>query len=255
MRPFSTLLLLAGMLMTLASCASDSEPEYKAGSDSVSYLKSISQGKITAVYQMDGYACHERTAEAGGEWSGWKEVDPMDYDGLQMPIPARIVFHKGKMLTPLSLFNISTGPHPLYMPFMAYCNATGFSSDLYVSHAMTLDEETSTLSVEGSDCRVESASKNGLRLSVAESFTTWRGNAGEFRWTLSYEEGFYADGFNGKYVYSSKFDAYMGIIGMLRDRFGSGFDMNPYLTQDGIQLDNSYVDIDALEAAVRSYGE
>lgn len=247
-----TLLLLTALL-SLSSCSSDSEPDYIGGTSDKAYLSKLAIGKTAVSFQMDDYSVKEKYADQ----AKWQDFDVHEYYGWQVPFPARITFYKGSLLTPLSFFNISTGPHLLYLPFEAYKIATGFDGDIMVAHALSYDPEHGILAIDDEDvCNVTGASSGSLVIEYMTRFWTEDHGAGVWKWTMSYASSdFLRTPIDMANVYPSDGEAYLGVIEMMRREFGDSFDMNPYLVQEGMRSENSIVDLNELEAAVRAmYG-
>lgn len=247
-----TLLLLTA-LISLSSCSSDGEPDYIGDTSDKAYLSKLAIGKKAVSFQMDDYSVKEKYADQ----AEWHDFNLHEYDGWQVPFPARITFFKGSLLTPLSFFNISTGPHKLYLPFEAYKIATGFDGDIMVAHALSYDPVHGILAIdEGDECSVTAASSESLVIEYMSPFWTGDNRAGAWKWTMSYTSSdFLSAPVDMANVYSSEGEAYLGVIEMMRRKFGDSFDMNPWLAQEGMKSSNPIVNLDELEAAVRAmYG-
>lgn len=244
MKPQTSALLLLAALISLTACSSDNEPDSIVKSDN-GFLYSLAKGKQTISYQMYDYACFIQSYE-----SDWTELDLSQIDGLNMPVAARVTFHKGLLLTPLSLFNISTGPHTLYLPFEAYKIASGFDSDIMVSRPLDYDASSGTLTFDGGVCSVTDASSRQITIERMESNSI--GGYAESKWVMNYSSSDFLKGaVDMNNVYGSEGEACLGIIAMMRLQFGDSFDMNPYLAREGMRSADSIVDLNALEAEIR----
>lgn len=251
MKPHISTILLLAALLSLAACSSDDDPAFTDDAVRNAYLAKLTGGKITASFQMDDYAYMIKTQDS----EEWKSVNLDEYDGWQVPVPARIVFHKGELLTPLSLFNVSTGPHILYYPFEAYRIATGFYGNIFVSHPLEYDNEAETMTIYGGRYAVNAVSDRSIVIETLSRLEYVHGSS-DTKWVLSYSSSDFLQApiveFN---VYPSEGEACLGVIGMLRAEFGDSFDMNPYLMRKGMRVADSVVELDELEAAVRAkYG-
>lgn len=246
MRPFASAIYLIGAVLLLAACSSDDAPDYTEGSADNGFLSAIASGKTSASFQMDDYAFMHKSSTT----EEWSEVNLSEYDGWELPLPARIVFQKGELLTPVSLFHISTGPHILYLPFEAYKIATGFSEYIYVANPLAYDNSTGVLTIGGGCYSVSSASREAM---VIEQTDKIRSGG---KWTLSYAGSDFQTGtVNAKNIYRTEGEACLGIVGMIRATFGDTFDMNTYLAREGMRSSNPIVNLDELEATVRAmYG-
>lgn len=251
MKPQMSTLVLLAALLSLAACSSDNDPDFNYGNIDKAYLSKITEGNKTVSYQMDDFNVFEKYTYE----TEWRDLDIYEYSGWQVPLPARITFHKGELLTPLSLFNMTYGPHILYYPFEAYRIATGFDADILLAHALDYDMAHDVLTVDGGRFDVTSASSHAMEIQIKEIFGGADGVC-EWKWILSYEAAdFLKSAIDEKNVYHSEGDACLGIIQMLREQFGKSFDMNPYLAREGMSSSHPVVDIDALEEAVRhKYG-
>lgn len=237
----------------LAGCSNDDEPGQGRLSkgDGVEYIKSLTGGEASVAYKCNSLKLYDKSYKGSGKW---EEVNLYELDGWAPTAPMSMTIMEGRTWTPLELFDISMGPNPLYMPWMAYCRTTGFDKSLWIAAPVLYDEAENLLTILGHDFSVEGVGKASLTLSICNEYYKSSSDgsglypAGQFKEVVEYVKTDLEEQDRDKMMcFDTEQDAYRTMIKMLRDEFGDVFNLNDYLG-GSIILDEPMVDLNEIES-------
>lgn len=227
MRQIKFIIALALGLFLMTGCSDSDEPA-RIDTD---FLEELTRGTASTCYELVGTETYLKGPEPT---DNWVKQDMSEWDGWQCPGPSQLLIHEGKTCTPLELFQISYGPHPLYFPFEAYLRKTKSKIQFYVTRPFRYDSENNILTiVDGFSespfkYEVESADENGLTL-IYDSQSLCDGNDHYWKWILTYKKlSSNIEELKKNPLFDSNKEAKLAMIKLLRDEFGTSVDMNPY---------------------------
>lgn len=229
-------------VIALSSCTGDEANDYVDSQ----YLNSITRGETTTTYILKSEEEYKKLDESANY------VRVKDMVGGELPGSDIVIFHNGKSCTPLILFYESFGSHPLAHPLDAYRKKTGFTGNFYVTSRMEYDENTNKMTVGQYVYDVQSASKSELVLVHYSRYVEGAtGKKGTYKVILHYEVrqvevSLYAN----SYFYETDYDAYLGLLNLIRDELGSVINVNEYLAP-AFEYDDPIYDLDEIEAKLK----
>lgn len=178
----------------------------------------------------------------------WKEFDASSWDGLWPATPNMIVFHNGKVLTPLVLFS-SAGPNPLCIPWEKYVEKTGKKLHLYIGREVDFNESNNTIVVGDNEYDLLKFKANEIVISSISSYITAGTDKGgermEWRYYAPVDHTDLDEATD--ICFSSKREAYQFIIDRCRETFGDKLPISPNTPNEQVidfdllqqRLDNS----------------
>lgn len=180
----------------------------------------------------------------------WEEVDLTDYAGFSISLPYTIQISEGYTWSEYSLFDVTMGPNPLYMPWKIYCSKTGHSDQLFIISNMGYDEENQQLTIGDKSCHVESLEGDCITLSYESPYYYHSGDTsatGTDKQLIKYKLGDLSIEDKDSVLYfKSERELFRTLIDTLREYFGNEFNMNKYLYPK-ITLDSPMVNFDEIE--------
>lgn len=245
MKKIAIIPLFALLAALFFACTND-EPANIIDKD---YIKSLTRGETTTSYVMKSVELFDKSDATGNEYV---PVNLSNLLGWAPPGADIITIHEGNSCTPVSLFNLAKGPHPLCFPMMAYRKKTGFAGEVYVTRRMEYDEVNNRLTLDRYTYDIEAANETELILvNYSEYSGGVSGNGGFHKTILKYEvKKVDIEEIEKSFFYETDFDAYLGIIDIIRKEMGSVFDINPYF-EGFLKFPDGNVDLDRLEAKLR----
>lgn len=207
---------------------------------------SIAQGDSSIAYSLKNCEFMELNVDT----DTWEEVYMC---GFYHIVPSELVFYQGSFYQPLVLPRIGSS-NVLDLPFSVYCHVTGFSKKIYIGGPIKFKFENSILRLGCWTITLKTANDERIEFDMEMDRSI---DDSEWKACITYEanQELFQDLKNGL-QFDSIENAYLAIVKMIRNEFGSSFDMSPYLEEMGIHRESpSIVDVDELEREIRKmYG-
>lgn len=206
-------------------------------SEDFKILTRLAKGEVSMSFNIESVTLFQSDATTNFEW---EEVDLSEYSGFDISLPYTIHIAEGYTWSEYSLFDISLGPNPLYMPWEIYCSKTGHSDQLFIVSSMEYDEENQQVMIGDKSCHVESLEDDIITISYESQYSYWdnsenavaKGTDKEF---LKYRIGDLSIEDKDSVLYfTSEKELFRALIDTLREYFGNEFNMNEYLYPDVI---------------------
>ncbi|MDE6753710.1 MAG: hypothetical protein K2J82_03760 [Muribaculaceae bacterium] len=240
-KPVKLLFLLISLGMFLFSGCSNDEPN---GIDT-DLMNSLTRGTISTCYELISFDIYQKPDKPN---AGWEHLDLSDWVGYSCPSPSRMLIHDGKTWSPIELFNLIQGWHPLYYPWIAYQNKIESAVTVYVTRPFQFDSQNNSLQLDGRDYEVETANDNEMTLIYYSKYISEV--PGTDKYIMRYKKSS-ADmnSLSKNPFFESDKEAKLGIIELLRNELGNLFNINPYI-EPYVSFPNPLVNLDRIEEIV-----
>lgn len=212
------------------------------------YLMSLTRGETSACYKLKSTTLFEKRSEE----SDWEEINPSEMIGWATPAPVNLTISEGRTWIPMEWFDISIGPDPLFMPWLAYCRTIGSTKDIYIACPIVYDNESKELSMNDESYTVETFTESAIEIKHFSIFSYYsktdsKIQYGEYQCNLRYEKSELSlPAKDNILFFDSEKEAKLAVIQMIREKFGDVFNLNDYLGNE-IQLDNPIIDLREIE--------
>ncbi len=239
LKSIKALLSLAVAMILFTGCSSDDEP---SASIDINLMESLTRGTASITYSLESWEMYDKKDLPD---ASWEKIDLSDYVGISCPAPSRIIVHDGKTWSPLELFDLSRGWHPLYFPWLAYQVHKGANITPYVTRPFFFDANEGKLTLNGKTYEVKSANDNSL---VLIHYSEYYSNVdGTFKSVVTFKKTkTETAALSDNPFFASEKEAKLGIIEIIRNELGNLFDINQYL-EPNISFPNPIVNLDRIE--------
>lgn len=244
-RLFHVVAVVAAAAALFISCSSDTEfPD----EPNMEYINTLARSSESVTYKLSGW--NYFTMPAGTD--RWTEEDLSQIAGLYPNIPERVIFSKGQVWTPISLFSPISGPSEFSSAWDAYKKVTGQPDlNLYLSVDFEYDADNKSMKIATSDYDVLKFEPSEIVLSKTGHYYGGEGGKGGnsmSRYYLVPSEQIEINR-NTDLGFESEHDAYAYILKCAHEVFGDTINLNEVYAPDVI-FDNPYVDLNKLEESL-----
>ncbi len=213
-----SLALVAISACMITSCADADEPEFDKA-----FSRSLSEGREAVVYKTSSFRLFNLPNATGK----WKEVDLSEYMGFEGVSPRYMIIQDGKISTNYRTWR-SAGPTLIGIIWEAYLHSTKGKQSLYLSRKFEINDEDSSISIDGRTFTVGYINKDSFRLIHLSEYAGGIENLGGTHKEVCDYKAAPAETINKEdmLVFETEKELMQGVINLAREHFGDTVDLN-----------------------------
>lgn len=210
--------------MAVFACAATSCSEADEPTFDQKFSRSLSEGTAAVTYERTGLRLFDQNPLTNGKW---KEVDLSDLYGWSATSSPTIIIQDGKIWTDYVMWYSHSGPTLIGRIWGAYLFSTKKDLNLYLSRKFEINEEDSSIDINGNMFTVGHIDKTSFRLIHFSDYAGGESGKGGIHKEISdYKATASATIGSNVVAFDTEMELCRSVIDLAREHFGEIIDMN-----------------------------